>query len=521
MRRVCSFLFFTVFVSSVQAADLNIGLGADVTTMDPHYANISSNNTVLRHIFDSLVEFDNQRALQPALAESWKLIDDNTWEIRLRHGVKFHDGSEMTAEDVAYSLDRPATLANSPTPYTLYTKGIVEKQLIDKYTLRLKTAEPNAIMLSDLTNIFILSKKLTARLTTEDFNAGKGMIGTGPYKFVQFKRGDRIDLLKNENFWGKKASWDKSWERVSLRIITTPAARVAAVLAGDVQLIDNVPPADIAKLKGNPDLNIVSTLSSRVIFLELDQHRDNSPYVTDKAGKPLGKNPFKDYRVRLAISKAINRAAIADKVMEGNALPAGQLIPPDFWAAASGLKAETADLDSAKKLLTEAGYAEGFGLTLHGTNDRYVNDGKILQTIAQMLTRAGIITRVDAMPATVFFSRRARQEFSADMAGWGGGTGHPYSYLKALVASYDAPAGYGVNNNGRYSNSKMDALVKQAFITIDLNKQKEYWQQAMKISMSELAVIPLHYQMNVWALRKGFVYVPRTDEATFAYEVKS
>lgn len=509
-------LVFAIFgLGTVQAADLNIGLGSDITSMDPHYANLSSNNNVLRHVFGTLVYFDHNRALQPGLAESWKTIDDQTWEFKIRRGVKFHDGSELTAEDVAYSLDRPATLVNSPVPYTMYTKSIVEKKVVDKYTLRLKTAEANAILLHDVSNIFVLSKKLTSALTTEDFNAGKGMIGSGPYKFVQFKRGDRVEFVRNEAYWGVAPAWDK----VTFRIITTPAARVAALLSGDVQLIDAVPPADIAKLKFNPALDVLSTLSSRVIYIELDQFRDNSPFVTDKAGKPMEKNPLKDFRVRLAISKAINRAAIVDKVMEGNAVAAAQLIPENFWGAAQGLKVEAVDIEGAKKLLTEAGYPDGFGLTLHGTNDRYVNDGKILQTIAQMLSRVGISAKVESMPANIFFARRAKLEFSAGMAGWGGSAGQPGNYLKSLVTSYDPPTGNGTNNNGRYSNAKVDAATRQAYLTIDLAKQKELWQQALKISMSELGVIPLHNQVNVWAMRKGYHYAVRADEATLAYEV--
>jgi peptide/nickel transport system substrate-binding protein len=183
------------------------------------------------------------------------------------------------------------------------------------------------------------------------------------------------------------------------------------------------------------------------------------------------------------------------------------------------LKPEAADVEGAKKLLAEAGYPDGFGLTLHGTNDRYVNDARILQTVAQMFTRVGIDTKVDAMPAAVFFTRRGKLEFSVGMAGWGGGPGHPDSYMKSLVASYNPQIGFGVNNNGRYSNPKLDTLVLQAEATIDTGKQEKLWQQAMETAMKDVAVMPLHNQMNVWALRKGYQYEPRTDESTYAFEV--
>jgi peptide/nickel transport system substrate-binding protein len=507
-------LLFFVFCNA-KAADLAIGLGFDLTSMDPHFANITSNNVVLRHVFDRLVVYDNQRVLQPGVAISWRTLDDLTWEFKLRPGVRFHDGSELTAEDVIWSIDRPALLTNSPSPFTVYTKSIVEKTQVDKYTVRLKTAVPNALMLDDLSTIVIVSKKATTGLTTDDFNNGRGMIGSGPYKFVQFKRGDRVELARNETYWGSAPDWNK----VTFRIITTPAARVAALLSGDVQMIEGVPPADIAKLKQNSALNVVTALSSRLIYFSLDVDQESSPFVTDKAGKPMAKNPLKDRRVRLAISKAVNRAAIVDKVMEGNAAATGQFIPLGFWGSSPNLKVEPLDIDGAKKLMAEAGYPDGFGLTLHSTNDRYVNDAKIIQTIAQMLNRIGIVSKVESMPASVFFARRIKLEFSAALAGWGGGAANPSSYLRALVTTFDAKTGAGAVNNGRYSNPKVDALVTQALTTIDQPRQEKLWQQAAEIALADQAIVPLHNQFNVWALRKGYRFVPRGDEATYAYEV--
>ncbi|MES2070185.1 MAG: ABC transporter substrate-binding protein [Pseudomonadota bacterium] len=510
--------FASLFCAPAPAADLAIGMAFDVTSMDPHYHAVGPSVNVSMHVFDLLVTPDREKGrLIPGLAESWKAVDELTWEFKLRKGVKFHDGSEFTAEDVAYSLDRPAAIANSPGPFTLYTKMITEKIIVDKYTIRLKTASPYALMVNDLSNIFIISRKATAGLTTEDFNAGKGVVGTGPYKFVQWKRGDRIELVRNDGYWGKRPLWDK----VSLRMLTTPSARVAALLAGDVQVIEGVPPADMAQLKANPDIRLFSTVSNRLIFLEADQYRDKSPYVTDKSGKPLDKNPLKDRRVRLAISKAINRAAIVDRVMEGNAIATGQLLPEGYFGTLPSLKAEAFDIAAAKKLLAEAGYAEGFGLTIHGPSDRYVNDAKIIQTIAQMLTRIGIVTKVEALPSSVFFSRMSKQEFSLMMLGWGGGVGHVSTFVKSMLTTYNADRGWGTGNYGRYSNPKVDALTEQAFATLDLEKQEKLWQQASQLALQELGLIPLHHQVNVWATRKGYAYFPRTDERTMAVEVSS
>ncbi|GGC79212.1 ABC transporter substrate-binding protein [Undibacterium terreum] len=507
---------FFAWCLPLHAADLTMGMAFDVTSMDPHYHLVGPNVNVSMHIFDFLVTPDREKGkLIPGLAESWSVVDELTWEFKLRKGVKFHDGSEFTAEDVAYSFDRPATILNSPGPFTLYTKQIAEKIIVDKYTIRFKTAKPYALMLSDVSNVFIVSKKATAGLSSEDFNSGKGVVGTGPYKFVQWKRGDRVELARNDSYWGKRPQWD----RVSLRMLTTPSARVAALLAGDVQVIEGVPPADIAQLKANPDARLFSTVSNRLIFLEVDQLRDKSPYVTDKNGKQLDKNPLKDLRVRQAISKAINRAAIVDRVMEGNAIATGQLLPEGYFGTLPGLKADIADIAAAKKLLADAGYADGFGLTIHGPSDRYVNDAKIIQTIAQMLTRIGIVTKVEALPSAVFFSRMSKQEFSVMMLGWGGGLGHVSTFVKSMLTTYNAEKGWGTGNYGRYSNPKVDAFAEQALATIDTGKQEKLWQQASQLALSEFGLIPLHHQVNVWATRKGYAYFPRTDERSLAMEV--
>lgn len=498
------------------AADLSIGMAFDVSSMDPYYHNVGPSTNVSMHIYDLLVAPDREKGkLKPGLAESWKAIDDLTWEFKLRKGVKFHDGSEFTAEDVAYSFDRPATIVNSPGSFTIYTKQVIEKTIVDKYTIRFKTAAPFAMMINDVSNIFIVSKKAAAGLTTDDFNAGKGVIGTGPYKFVRWQRGDRIELARNDNYWGGKPAWDK----VTLRMMTTPSARVAALLAGDVQVIEGVPPADIGKMKTNDEVRVFSTVSNRVIFLQVDEGRDKSPFVTDKTGKPLDKNPLKDPRVRLAISKAINRPAIVDKVMEGNAIATGQFLPEGYYATLPNLKPETFDAAAAKKLLADAGYPDGFGLTIHGPNNRYVNDEKIIQTIAQMLSRIGIIAKVEALPSAVFFSRMSKQDFSMMMFGWGGGVGHVSTYLKSMLTTYNGDTGMGAGNYGRYSNPRVDGLVDQAYATIDPVRQEKLWLQASEIALGELGLIPLHHQVNVWATRKGLSYFPRTDERTLAMEV--
>jgi peptide/nickel transport system substrate-binding protein len=345
---------------------------------------------------------DPDSKMIPGLATSWKTIDDTTWEFKLRKGVKFHDGSELTAEDVVFSIDRVPLVPNSPGRFTAYTKAIVSKQIVDPYTLRLKYAAPYPLAPNDLSTIYIVSKKVAANATTDDFNSGKAAIGSGRFKFVKYVNGDRVELVRNDNYWGDKPVWDK----VTFRIIKSEPARVAALLSGDVDAMEGVPTADLARLKADPKFNVTSKISHRVIYFNFDYLDRVSPFIFAKDGKPLAKNPLLDVRVRRAMSKAINRPAIAERVMEGQAIPSGQLVSATLFGNVPSLKADAFDPEGAKKLLAEAGYPDGFNITIHGPSGRYVNDEKIVQAVAQMLARVGIAAKVETAPMGPYSSPR-------------------------------------------------------------------------------------------------------------------
>ncbi|HYC45786.1 MAG TPA: ABC transporter substrate-binding protein [Burkholderiales bacterium] len=518
LRLLTAALFaFPVFLLASQplrAADITIALGGDVTSIDPHFHNLTPNNNIGNHIFETLVGKDARGRQIPLLAESWRAVDDLTWEFKLRKGVKFHDGSDFTAADVAFSIDRVPLVPNSPSPFTTYSKQIVEKIVVDPLTIRLRTATPYPLMPTDMGTIMIVSSRAAKGASTEDFNSGKAAVGTGPWRFVRWQKGDRVELARFDGYWGKKAPWD----RAIFRIITSDPTRVASLLAGEVRAIENVPTADLAKLAKHPELSLYRVVSLRVMYVHLDSARDKSPFVTDKAGRPLDKNPLKDVRVRRALSKAINRQALVERVMEGAARATGQLMPEGTFGYIPSLKPEGYDPEGARKLLAEAGYPDGFGLTIHGPNNRYVNDEQITQTIAQMLTRVGIATKVDTMPSSVFFSRGSKLEFSMMLVGWGSDTAEASSPLKALLATYSKEKGMGSSNRGRYSNPKMDALLEQALATVDDTKREKLLQQATELAMSDVGIIPLYHQENLWATRRGITYTPRADERTFAHQ---
>jgi peptide/nickel transport system substrate-binding protein len=498
------------------AQELKVGIGSEPTSIDPMYHNLDPNNQIARHIFDTLIDQDEKQRLVPGVATSWKIVGDDTWEFKLREGVKFHDGAPLTAEDVVFSIQRAEKVPNSPSAFTIYTKAATEVRAVDAHTVLIKTDGPYPLLPNDLSNIRIQSKKAAEGKSTEDFNKGAAAIGTGPFKFVEWVPGDRLVLARNDSYWGEKPAWSK----VIIRPITSAATRVAALLSGDVDFIDNVPPADIKRLEGDKNVVISQSVSNRIIYLHLDTARDQSPMVSDKQGNPLDKNPLRDLRVRQAISKAVNRKAIVDRVLEGVGIPAGQLLPDGFFGVSPKLEVEKYDPEAAKKLLAEAGYPNGFAVTLAAPNNRYINDKEIAQALAPMLSRIGIDTKVETMPANIFFSRGSKLEFSLLLAGWGSGTGEASSPLKSLLATFDKTKGWGPSNRGRYSNPKLDAAVDEALRTVDDGKREKLLQEATEIGIKDLGIIPLHYEVSTWASKKGYTYRANTNQHTLAFWLK-
>jgi peptide/nickel transport system substrate-binding protein len=498
------------------AQEFKLAMSSPPTSMDPHFYNLFSNLNVSDHIFEPLVTMDADSRIIPALAESWTLVNNLTWEFKLRKGVKFHDGSEITAEDVAWSIDRPATIVGSPGKFDVYTKAVINKKIVDAHTIRFTTKEPYPLLLSDLTSIYMVSKKATQGLASDDFTSGKGMVGTGPYKFVKFLRDDRVELERNDGYWGKKPAWSKA----TLRFIPNGATRLAALLAGDVQAIENVPTPDLARVRTDSSIGLFSKISHRVIYLYPDTSRDKSPFVTDKEGKPLDKNPMQDKRVLQAISMAINREAIKERVMEGLSEPTSNLVPATLFGHNPNLKVVKYDPEGAKKLLTAAGYPNGFGITIHTPNNRYINDEKITQTIAQMLSRVGIAAKVEGLPMSVYSSRGAKREYSLGLLGWGAQTGEVSSPLRALAACDDPARGFGGFNWLKYCNPKMNELLGKALNTVDDKERSKLLQEATAIVINDGGLIPIHQQVTTWATKKGIAYIARTDERTHAYEFK-
>ncbi|SDE40769.1 peptide/nickel transport system substrate-binding protein [Variovorax sp. CF079] len=496
--------------------ELRIGLSSNPSTVDPHFYNNDAVSAVVNHAYETLVALDPDTRLIPALAASWRTLDDTTWEFKLRDGVKFHDGSALTAEDVIFSLDRPATITNSPSSFTTYTRSITGKKAIDRLTVQLTTATPSPLLPNDLTRIFIVSRKLAEKASTDDFNQVRLDAGTGPFRIVKFTPGSSVQFARFDDYWGAKAAWSS----LTLRMLPADSARMSALLSGDVQLVENVQANLVPQFRQNKELAVFDKVSSRVMFLYTD-HRDSSPFVTDKEGKPLQKNPLKDARVRQAISKLIDRNVLAERVLDKLGVPTANVAAPGMFGFNPALKPEAVDVAGARKLLAEAGYPEGFGLTIFGPNDRYINDEQVVQTIGQMLTRGGIATKVQVSPMSTYIGRASKKELGFGLLGWGVGGGEPAGAMRGLLGTADKDKGMGAINWSSYSNPQFDALLTEAMHTVDNKRREQLLQQAAELALKkDYAIIPLYNQVATWAARKGIAFVPRVDEFTLASQVR-
>jgi peptide/nickel transport system substrate-binding protein len=530
MRRSCAagLMALAIAAPGASAQTLKIGLSSEPTAVDPHYHDLTPNNALNRHIYEALTRTDADLKIQPSLAVSWSNRDDRTWVFKLREGVKFSNGAPFTADDVIYSFCR--ILNNETGIAASFTEPVKKMEKVtkeDDHTLVIVTREPDPLVLSDLAQTFIISKAaakvdkvvfdpdskcgVTASWpTVSQFNDGSLAIGTGPFRLKSYTKGGAIELVRNDSYWGEKPRWAE----IRMTAVTNAGPRLAGLLAGDFDLIENPAARDLSRIKGNDKFAHVTKASNRVIYLQLDQ-REDPPFVRSDKG-----NPLRDVRVRRAMSMAIDRKAIVQRIMDGAAQPANQFLSAEMFGAMPDAPDLAYDPQGAKKLLAEAGYANGFQLTLHATNDRYINDGQIAQAIAQYLSQIGIKTEVDAMTRSIFFSRRAKREFSFAMGGWGSTSGEASSFFRNWIVTTDKDAGLGQSNYGAFSDPEFDKLLKEAIKTIDDTKREALLRAAGKRAMELMPHIPIHFESTIWAFRKGIDYKGRADQQTLAMEIR-
>ncbi|TKV70570.1 ABC transporter substrate-binding protein [Rhizobium sp. AU243] len=504
-------------ISQAFAANITIGRAGEQVSIDPQFSRGGNNSMTSSHMFERLIAPDNKLQLQPELAESWMNTDPLTWEFKLRKGVKFHDGSDFTASDVVFSLERIKNIPNSPAPFTGAIGAIDTVEAVDSHTIRIKTKAPTPNFLEQICFVFIVSEKAATGATTQDFNSGKAAIGTGPYKFKEWVPGDRLVMTANTEYWGVKPKF----ETVNVKFISNAAARVAALLSGAVDLIDQVPSADLPRISEGGEYRVDSVTSPRMIFVAMDSDRDNSPFITDATGKPVDKNPLKDPRVRLAMSKMINRDLIVERVLGGSGTPAGQMVPEGIGGYNPDLPPTQPNLEEAKQLLTEAGYRNGFGLTVHSSNDRVPGDADVAQALGQMFARGGLkVNGVVTRPYNVYADEAGKREYSVFTFTFGTTTPSSATGLLNWIGTYNKEAGSGAFNRARYSNPKFDEALKAAMSEFDEQKRFQMLADAAKIAFDDVAVIPLYWQKIHWASKNGLSYDASMLEETTAMNVE-
>ena len=520
MRPVVVALGLALAAGSASAQTLVMGVRGGPESLDPHYSALGSQAEAGKHIFDTLVWSGDDLQIEPGLATSWKPLDEDTWEFKLREGVKFHDGSDFTAEDVKFSIER-IPVVSGPTTTTIYVRRVKTVEIVDPHTLHIHTDGPAATLPYDFVRLFIVSAKAAADYSTpetsaEGFNSGKATIGTGPYKLVSWEPKGDLVLDRYDGYWRGMGPWEK----VIRKEIPNDSSRLAALKAGQVDVINYVSSVDYLALKNDPAIESVVGDSVYVMNLQLDQ-REDTPKVRAKDGSKLDKNPLRDMRVRQAMDLAIDRQAMVDIVLEGLGKPANQMMPPDFFGSNKSIPMPEHNTEKAKALLADAGYPDGFEIDLYCTADRLPGDGAICQGLGQMFSQVGIKTNVNAISKTVYFPAQARLEYSVFMNGWGTLTGEASYTLGSLAHSNDPSVKLGAFNRIEYKNEKVDQLLKQGATELDADKRRALYEEAMALTMADKMYISIIQLQTVWAAKAGTVtFAPRFDEDTLAFFIK-
>jgi peptide/nickel transport system substrate-binding protein len=509
MRRVLlAALAAAALLGAAEAETLRWASQGDPQTADPHSQNELLTNLFSQQVHDTLVLRDKDLKIVPGLATSWTQ-NGLVWRFSLRKGVKFHDGTPFTADDVVFSFER----ASQPTSQIRqYAIPVGKPRKIDDYTVEFVQDKPNPITLEHVYAIFIMSKTWAEKhkvekpldyKNKEETYASRNAMGTGPFMLVSREPGVKTVLRKNPNWWGKFLG---NVDEIVYTPVSSDATRVAALLSGQVDFILDPPPQDLARLRNTPGVKVVDGMENRVVFLGFDQHRDELLYSNVK-----GKNPFKDVRVRRAVYQAIDIDALKARTMRGAALPTGGITPSILASNPVAEKRLPFDLKQAKQLLTEAGYPNGFEVGLDCPNNRYINDEEICLAVAAMLAKVDIKVKVTALPRATYFPKIEKLDTSFYMLGWGGAVTDAQTTLDPVLRSYDPGTGKGFFNYGRYSNPKLDALIDAAAVELNVDKRKELIREALAEHNANVHHVPLHRQVIPWAMRSNVHVIHRAD----------
>ncbi len=482
----------------------------DVQTLDPVSQNESFTNAMNGQVYEFLVARDKKLNIAPSLATEWKQDGPMKWTFKLRQGVKFHDGRPFTADDVVFSINRAR---EKTSQISNYANALGEPKKIDDFTVEFNLAQFNPIFLEHLNTVYIMSKswceehKVTKPqdfTNKEETYAARNANGTGPFMLVSRQPDVKTVLKRNPNYWGKI---EGNVQEVVYTPIASAPTRVAALVSGEVDFILDPPPPDLERLRKTPGVKVIEGVENRVIFIGMDQARDELLYSNVK-----GKNPFKDVRVRRAMYQAIDINTIKTKLMNGQALPTGAVVPSPLGSFNDPdvEKRLPFDLAAARRLMAEAGYPQGFEVTLDCPNNRYINDERICIALANMWAQIKIGVKVNAMPKTTYFPKQEKLDTSLYMLGWGGSITDPETTFTPIYRNR-AEKGVGEYNRGNFKDDELDALAAASSKEADPAKRRELIKKAFLRHNEQVHHIPLHRQFIPWASRANVSVVHRPD----------
>ncbi len=498
-------------VAGASAQTLRWASQGDPQTMDPHSQNESMTNMMNGQVYERLTSRDRQLKIVPGLATEWQEVGPLVWRVRLRQGVKFHDGSPLSADDVVYSVQRgqmPTSQINN------YAAGVGTARKIDESTIEFTLAAMNPIFLEHLDTLWIMSKawseqhKVTRPLdfkNKEESYAALNANGTGPYMLVSRAPSIKTIYKRNPGYWGKI---EGNVQEIAFTPIANDATRLAALVSGEVDFILDPAPRDIARLRNTAGVKVIDGPENRVVFIGMDQGRDELLYSSVK-----GKNPFKDVRVRRALYQAIDIETLKTRLMNGQSVPTGAVMPSPLGTYNDPAleKRYPFDLAAARKSLADAGYPDGFEVQLHCPNNRYVNDEQICIALAGMWAQVKVKVKVASEPRSTYFPRLEKYDFSMYMLGWGGAVTDAETTLTPVMRNNLGEKGIGFYNYGHSRNDKLDALAAQSSIEADPKKREELVKAALREFREQFTALPLHRQVIPWAARANVDVVHRAD----------
>lgn len=488
----------------------------DFLTFDVHAQNESLNSAANAAVYESLVRYNPQMKIEPALASHYERVKDG-FLFTIREGVRFHEGQLLTAEDVAYSINR-ALMPESQ--FKVAASGIINASVVNGNQVLIKTISGSPVFLNQLTQLRILNKEWLKKhnaLRPQNYVSGEESYlarhanGTGPFKLAYREVDVRTEFIANHDWWDE-ANRKGNVEKVIYTPISSPATRTAALLSGQVDFVLDPAPQDLSRLERNDAIKVLSYAEDRVMMIALDQHRDHSPYVSDSQGKPMTVNPFKDVRVRQALSLAVNRNALVKSIMRGKAVPTGTVVSRSVFGYSEQIaEPDSYDLEKAKALLKEAGFENGFSFTLDAPNNRWINDENLCKALAGMWAKLNIKVNVHSMPRSQYFPNVLSFDTSAGLVGWGSSTFDAYYPMQSLSATFNVSSGAGISNIGRISDHRMDELLKKLSVEENSETRKSLAQEVLMLEKREVFHIPLLQPMFSWAMKKNVEPIVRAD----------